>query len=140
MSLSTGAGHGRVGVTAGQRASLMPQITFLQPDGKSGEVPHNVTVLEAAELLGVPLTHDCGGNASCTTCRVEVQTGGDRLSEIDFDEQDLLDREALSEPWHRLGCQARVLGDVVVRVPLHKWERPSEGTSVQIVDQSCNLI
>ena len=27
------------------------------------------------------------------------------------------DREALSEPWHRLGCQAKVLGDVVVRVP-----------------------
>jgi 2Fe-2S ferredoxin len=118
----------------------MPQITFLHPDGKSGEVPHNVTVLEAADLLGFSLTHDCGGNASCTTCRVEVQSGGDRLSEIDFDEQDLLDREALSEPWHRLGCQARVMGDVVVRVPLHKWERPREEASAQTVDQSCNLI
>jgi 2Fe-2S ferredoxin len=36
-----------------------------------------------------------------------------------------LDREALSEPWHRLGCQARVLGDVVVRVPETKWEAPN---------------
>ncbi|MEK7269182.1 MAG: 2Fe-2S iron-sulfur cluster-binding protein, partial [Nitrospirota bacterium] len=51
----------------------MPKVTFLHPEGKSGEVPENLTLLEAAELLGAPLDHDCGGNASCTTCRVEVQ-------------------------------------------------------------------
>ncbi len=103
----------------------MPHVTFLHPDGKSGEVPADLTLLEAAEALGFPLNHDCGGNASCTTCRVEVQAGGEHLSEIDFEEQDLLDREALSEPWHRLGCQARVTGNVIVRVPEKKWEAPS---------------
>lgn len=103
----------------------MPHVTFLHPDGKSGEVPANLTLLEAAETLGFPLNHDCGGNASCTTCRVEVQVGGEHLSEIDFEEQDLLDREALSESWHRLGCQARVMGNVIVRVPEKKWEAPS---------------
>ena len=101
---------------------MMPKVTFLHPEGKSGEVPENLTLLEAAELLGFPLDHDCGGNASCTTCRVEVQVGGENLSEIDFDEQDLLDREELTEPWHRLSCQARVLGDVIVHVPLKKWD------------------
>ena len=85
----------------------------------------NLTLLQAAEVLGFPLNHDCGGNASCTTCRVEVQVGSENLTDIDFDEQDLLDREALSEPWHRLGCQAHVLGDVVVRVPENKWEPPN---------------
>ncbi len=98
----------------------MPKVTFLHPEGKSGEVPENLTLLEAAELVGFPLDHDCGGNASCTTCRVEVQVGSENLSEIDFDEQDLLDREELTEPWHRLSCQARVLGDVIVHVPLKK--------------------
>lgn len=118
----------------------MPVVTFLHPDGKSGEVPENVTLLEAAERLGFPLTHDCGGNASCTTCRVEVKTGGEHLSEIDFEEQDLLDREALSESWHRLGCQARVLGDVVVRVPLHKFERPDDRESGdREFDRSCQV-
>lgn len=102
----------------------MPKVTFLHPEGKSGEVEANLSLLEAATALGFPLNHDCGGNASCTTCRVEVQDGGEHLSEIDFDEQDLLDREALSESWHRLGCQARILGDVVVRVPEKKWEPP----------------
>jgi 2Fe-2S ferredoxin len=102
----------------------MPHVTFLHPEGKSGEVARGRSLLEAAEDLGFALNHDCGGNASCTTCRVEVHKGEEHLSEIDFDEQDLLDREALSDRWHRLGCQARVLGDVVVRVPERKWEAP----------------
>jgi 2Fe-2S ferredoxin len=106
----------------------MPRVTFLHPEGRSGEVPDNASLLEAAEFLQFPLTHDCGGNASCTTCRVEVQCGGDNLSEIDFDEQDLLDRENLTQAFHRLGCQARVTGDVVVRVPLHKWGEAQSDT------------
>ena len=86
-----------------------------------------MSLLEAAEVLGFSLNHDCGGNASCTTCRVDVIMGGENLSEIDFDEQDLLDREALTEPYHRLGCQARVLGDVMVQVPEQKWDSTEVG-------------
>src|SRR5437899_10748100 len=100
----------------------MPRVTFLHPEGKSGEVPANLTLLEAAQELGFPLDHECGGNASCTTCRVEVQLGGENLSEIDFDEQDLLDREALTEPWHRLRCHPRRIGDVIGYGPRHEGE------------------
>ncbi len=94
-------------------------------------MPENLSVLEAAEMLGFPMEHDCGGNASCSTCRVEVMVGGEHLSEIDFEEQDLLDREALTEPYHRLSCQAKILGDVMVQVPEEKWgssESVQEGT------------
>ena len=108
----------------------MARVTFIHPEGKSGEISGEITLLEAAEALGFPLDHECGGNASCSTCRVDVVMGGENLSEIDFEEQDLLDREALREPWHRLGCQARVLGDVVVRVPEGKWERPEAASQV----------
>ena len=107
----------------------MPRVTFLHPEGKSGEVEVNTSLLEASKALGFVLNNDCGGNASCTTCRVEVQVGAENLSEIDFDEQDLLDREALSEPRHRLGCQAKVLGDVVVLVPEGKWVAPTTSQS-----------
>ncbi len=100
----------------------MARVTFIHPEGKSGEVAREVTLLEAAEALGFPLDHECGGNASCSTCRVDVVVGGENLSEIDFEEQDLLDREALTEPYHRLSCQARVLGDVIVQVPEQKCE------------------
>ena len=110
----------------------MPRVTFLHRDGKSGEVPEDLSLLEAAEQLGFPLHHDCGGNASCTTCRVDVLAGGENLSDIDFDEQDLLDREALTEPYHRLGCQARVLGDVIVQVPEEKWGEPDVGRSGEL--------
>lgn len=114
----------------------MPRVTFLHPEGKSGIVTRNITLLDAAKELGFALHHDCGGNASCTTCRVEVQSGGEHLSEIDFDEQDVLDREALREPWHRLGCQAKVLGDVVVRVPESKFAAP---TAVQSEAQGVDI-
>jgi 2Fe-2S ferredoxin len=95
---------------------VMPRVTFLSSGERSGEVDVNTSLLDAAKSLGFPLNHDCGGNASCTTCLVEVQAGMEHLSEIDFDEQDLLDREALNEPRQRLACQALVLGDVIVRV------------------------
>lgn len=99
----------------------MPRITFVHSEGKSGEVPENISILDAAELLDFPLNHDCGGNASCSTCRVDVMVGGEHLSEIDFEEQDLLDREALTESFHRLSCQAKIFGDVMVQVPEEKW-------------------
>ena len=117
----------------------MPRVSFLHPQGKSGEVEANLTLLEAAKALGFELNHDCGENASCTTCRVEVQLGEDNLSEIDFDEQDLLDREALSEPWHRLGCQAKILGDVVVRVPETKWVQPTSAASLEAEKRGAGL-
>jgi 2Fe-2S ferredoxin len=114
----------------------MPQITFLHPQGLSGEVEPNTSILEASKILGFPLPHDCGGNASCTTCRVEVETGSENLSEIEFDEQDLLDRENLTEALHRLGCQAKIVGDVVVRVPLQKFGSAAEGT---VQGNSCSI-
>jgi 2Fe-2S ferredoxin len=77
----------------------MPRVTFIHPEGKSGDVEADLSLLEAAEQMGFPLNHDCGGNASCTTCRVDVLAGLENLSDVDFDEQDLLDREALIGCW-----------------------------------------
>ena len=99
----------------------MPRVTFIHPEGKSGEVPRDISLLKAAEHLGLPLEHDCGVNASCSTCWIDVVSGENNFYEIDFEEQDLLDREALTEPYHRLSCQAKVLGDVIVQVPDEKW-------------------
>ena len=108
----------------------MPRVTFLHSNGQKRRWWQRICPCSMPQRnWGFRLNHDCGGNASCTTCRVEVQMGHEHLSEIDFDEQDLLDREALTEPWHRLGCQARVLGDVVVRVPETKWEDPTTSDS-----------
>jgi 2Fe-2S ferredoxin len=88
----------------------MPRVTFLHSDGRSGEVEENISLLDAAKEVGFRLNHDCGGNASCTTCRVEVQMGHEHLSEVDFDEQDLLDREALASPCVSGTCLGRCRG------------------------------
>lgn len=93
----------------------MPRITIL-PSGASGEVPEKKTLLEAAELIGVMIAHECGGFASCSTCRVIVEEGHDSLSGIEFEEEDMMDLAELTPP-HRLSCQAKILGPVIIRIP-----------------------
>lgn len=101
----------------------MPNIIF-EPSGKSGSVPEKSTVLEAAEQLGVELASECGGFATCSTCRIIVQEGDGNLSEIDFDEENMLEVAELNPP-HRLSCQARILGDVTVRIPGDSDPKPA---------------
>ena len=76
---------------------------------------------------GVEIYHTCGGNASCSTCRVKVLSGAENLSSIEVAEAQILDAFDLKAP-HRLGCQARVLrGDIEVDIPDHEREpRPNK--------------
>lgn len=93
----------------------MPKVIFF-PSGKGGDVPEKESVLDAAKRLGVDLAHECGGFASCSTCRVVVEEGHENLTGIEFEEEDMMDLAALLPP-HRLACQARILGDVIIRIP-----------------------
>lgn len=93
----------------------MPKVTF-SSSGKSGDVPEKSTLLEAAEQFGIDLPHECGGFATCSTCRIIVEEGAENLAGIDFDEENMLEVAELNPP-HRLSCQARILGDVTVRIP-----------------------
>jgi 2Fe-2S ferredoxin len=96
----------------------MPKITFY-PNKVSGEVPEGTSILDAAEKLGLTMRHDCGGFATCSTCRVLVHEGTNQLSEIDLDEENMLEEAGLPAPY-RLSCQTKLLrkgsapGDVVV--------------------------
>ncbi len=101
----------------------MPKVTFY-PTGKSGEVPREMSLLDAAEKLGVILHHDCGGFATCSTCRILIVEGTTHLSEIDLDEENMLEEAELSAPF-RLSCQTKILGDVVARIPDQqmKWSK-----------------
>lgn len=92
----------------------MPQVLFL-PMGRSAEVSAGVSLLDAAEQMGIEMRHDCGGFATCSTCRVWIQEGMPHLSEIDLDEENMLEEAALSPPY-RLSCQAKVMGDVTARI------------------------
>jgi ferredoxin len=88
----------------------MPRIVFLT-DGRRGIVPAGRTVLEAALDLGVAIDQVCGGGGLCSTCRVQCVVNPENLSPIELNEiaYDM-------GPGVRLGCQARIEGDVGVRV------------------------
>jgi ferredoxin len=70
-----------------------------------------VLVLEDA---GIDILHRCGGNARCTTCRVEVLEG--EPGEMGELERNRLAVEAELAPNVRLSCQIRVHSDLKVRV------------------------
>jgi 2Fe-2S ferredoxin len=104
----------------------MPKLSF--KDKKvTLEVEAGMSILDAAMEYGVPLYHTCGGNASCSTCRVRVLNGAENLSEIEEAEAQVLDAFDLKPPC-RLGCQALVLkGEVEVEIPSRsKPPRPNK--------------
>jgi len=73
------------------------------------EIPAGTTLLEACEEGDIPMESACGGFACCNSCRVEVIEG--ELTECVDEELPFLDA-----PGQRLGCQASILGSVVVRL------------------------
>lgn len=93
----------------------MPRIEAITASGTQEidglEGKKLVLVLEDA---GIDILHRCGGNARCTTCRVEVLAG-------DPGEMGELERNRLAMetdlPDHvRLSCQVRVHDDLKVQV------------------------
>jgi uncharacterized 2Fe-2S/4Fe-4S cluster protein (DUF4445 family) len=96
------------------------------PSGRRGEFPAGTSVLEAARSLGVDLDSVCGGRGICGRCQVAVSEGTHAKLDITSSARHLTpfsepegryrDRSGLA-PERRLGCHARLLGDVVVDVP-----------------------
>ena len=86
------------------------------------EVEKGISVLEACLENRVQLYHTCGGNASCSTCRVRILKGEEYLSKIEAAEAAILDAFDLKPP-HRLGCQTLILNDSV-ELEIPKWIKP----------------
>ena len=68
----------------------------------------------ALEDAGIDILHRCGGNAKCTTCRVEVLAGDP--GEMNEMERNRLAVETGLAENVRLSCQVRVIDDMKVRV------------------------
>lgn len=80
----------------------------------SFEVASGTKLVLAIEDAGIDIMHRCGGNARCTTCRVQVLAGSPApMQEL---ERERLAREAELGPNIRLSCQIRVESDLTVRV------------------------
>lgn len=94
----------------------MPSITF-QPMGLTVTVSAGTTILKAANAQGLFVRSVCGGNAICGTCRCTVTAGMDGLSPLARHERKRL-AEFYAGAQVRLSCQAEIVGDVEVRIPV----------------------
>lgn len=78
------------------------------------QVAKGTSILDAAQAAGLDLNHYCGGMCSCGSCRVVLISG--EVSPMD-DMEDATLAVVQEDERDRLGCQTKVLGDVVVEVP-----------------------
>jgi len=90
----------------------MPTVTV--EGGKSFQVEPGTKLVLAIEDAGIDILHKCGGNARCTTCRVQVISG--ELAPMGDLERERLARESSLGPDIRLSCQVRVESDVTIVV------------------------
>ena len=88
------------------------------------EVEEGLKLVKAIEDSGVDISHRCGGNARCTTCRVKfASTEPPMLAP----EHDCLEEDGVLGEF-RLSCQIRVDRDMDLEVlmPVSKadWDNP----------------
>jgi uncharacterized 2Fe-2S/4Fe-4S cluster protein (DUF4445 family) len=99
---------------------------IFQPSGRRGEVPKDVTLIEASRLLGVDIESLCGEKKVCGKCKIRVEKGffekfgiessGSHLSPWQEEEDKYINAEE-KKSGYRLGCVAKVEGDVLIFVP-----------------------
>jgi len=82
-----------------------------EPDGVVVEGQAGELLLDLALTAGLPLLSECGGQGTCGSCRVQVQSGRVRfLNRSGLEEQ-------ITTPQEVLACQTAAAGDLVVHVP-----------------------
>ena len=112
------------------------KITFL-PYHRTIEVSEGDSLIRTALQAGVHINASCGGEGVCAKCRVQVEEGeiGEGLSER-LSSEDI-------EAGYRLACQARVIGDATIRVPVEsamdrsvfdQQVRPRQTAKIQQMD------
>ncbi len=112
------------------RAPAAPLSTsykvIFQPNGRGGEMPAGMSVLEAARRLGVEIESICGGHQTCGKCKVLVEEGDFAKFALRSTADNLTPpsprEQAYAAKFHfapnaRLSCACTLLGDVVIRVP-----------------------
>ena len=101
-------------------------MVIFQPSGRRGEVPRGINIIEASRLLGVDIEALCGEKKVCGKCIVRIEEGHFEkygiTSSMDHvspwqEEEDKFINEERKQKGFRLGCVAKVQGDILVFVP-----------------------
>jgi ferredoxin, 2Fe-2S len=99
----------------------LSKLTFMLADGTSRAVDSvaGESIMTVATRAGIPgIIGECGGEMSCATCHVHIDT--DQFPPPSMDEADLLDVVEERADNSRLSCQLKLTedtGDLVMQVP-----------------------
>lgn len=117
-------------------------LVIFTPSGKRGRFAHGTPVLTAARQLGVDLDSVCGGRGICSKCQISPGYGEFAKHGLTVAEDALSEWNAVEERYkskrgmldgRRLGCQAKVMGDVVIDVP------PESQVHKQVIRKSATV-
>jgi ferredoxin len=102
----------------------MIRATFIHADGTTrteAEGEADISLLEVAQVAGMPLEGTCEGQMACSTCHVIVDAADfGKLPRTSEAEEDMLDLAAGACRTSRLSCQIRMgdcPGGITVRIP-----------------------
>ncbi|MCC6278181.1 MAG: (2Fe-2S)-binding protein [Oligoflexia bacterium] len=98
-----------------------PTIVF-KPGKKPLSFEPGETILEIALRNEIPINHSCGGMGSCTTCRIWVEAGEERLKPP----EDVEAEHSRMRGWgpkERLACQVEAVNGLVVKIPEAKGSK-----------------
>jgi uncharacterized 2Fe-2S/4Fe-4S cluster protein (DUF4445 family) len=101
-------------------------MIIFQPSGLRGSVPVGISIIEASRRLGGDIEALCGDKQICGKCKVRIEEGV-------FEKYGIKSKWSHAGPWqasedrhisatekkqgYRLGCAAKVTGDLLVFVP-----------------------
>ncbi len=117
-------------------------LVIFTPSGKRGRFALGTPVLTAARQLGVDLDSVCGGRGICSKCQITPGYGEFPKHGVTVAQGALSDWNATEDRYkrirgltegRRLGCQARVMGDVVIDVP------PESQVHKQVIRKSATV-
>ena len=117
-------------------------LVIFTPSGKRGRFALGTPVLTAARQLGVDLDSVCGGRGICSKCQITPGYGEFAKHGVTVAEDALSDWNEVEARYksirgltagRRLGCQARIQGDVVIDVP------PESQVHKQVIRKSATM-
>lgn len=99
---------------------------IFQPSGRRGEVDKGMTIIEASRRVGVDIEALCGEKKVCGKCKVRIEEGfyekyGIQSSRTNvspwMEEEEKFVNAEQRELGYRLGCCAKIEGDLLIFVP-----------------------
>lgn len=114
------------GIRERERRMKQKHMVIFQPSARRGQVDEDTSLIEASRQLGVDIEALCGEKKVCGKCKIRIEEGSfekfgitskrSHVSEWQEEEDKFFTPEQ-KEAGYRLGCVAKVQGDLLVFVP-----------------------